>query len=313
MASSASPSQSAEASAAQNSAPTGQPDANLDSLVLEYLRARGHSAAAEALQNDSGANSIAGPSTIDSARFARELAKFSNRPEDEEIEDASEPGTLQLLASVAAVGAEEILSSDPTDKYQGFRELEAWVDGSLDMYRVRRRHGEYMPPRPHGVMAAGVSSNIVPHLLSLLPRPCRGRLPRIWYAKLQFLQVRRTDEHVAQAFYRDFSSSLAPTHQSELHHISNLLLPMHVQQDELAQRFRDNKYTVRMSRSGFGLLVGWLTEGMGGEVTGAGTGFSGEKGKRGRSAVMRVVNNHLRFDGMSCYSLDMVVADRFVQ
>jgi transcription initiation factor TFIID subunit 5 len=72
---------------------------------------------------------------------------------------------------------------------------------------------------------------------------------------------------------------------------------MHVQQDELAQRFRDNKYTVRMSRSGFGLLVGWLTEGMGGEATGAGVGFSGEKGKRGRSAVMRVVNNHLRFDG----------------
>jgi len=52
-----------------------------------------------------------------------------------------------------------------------------------------------------------------------------------------------------------------------------------------------------MSRSGFGLLVGWLTEGVGGEVAGAGTGFTGERGKRGRAAVMRVVNNHLRFDG----------------
>lgn len=76
-----------------------------------------------------------------------------------------------------------------------------------------------------------------------------------------------------------------------------LLLPSHVQQDELAQRFRNEKYSLRMSRSGFGLLVGWLTEGAGGESTGSGEGFSGERGKRGRAAVMRVVNDHLRFDG----------------
>jgi transcription initiation factor TFIID subunit 5 len=84
-----------------------------------------------------------------------------------------------------------------------------------------------------------------------------------------------------------------------LHHISTLLLPSHVQSDELAQRFRNEKYTVRMSRSGFSLLVGWLTEGVGGEPFGAGGGFSGEQGKRGRASVMRVVNNHLRFDGNS--------------
>ncbi len=52
-----------------------------------------------------------------------------------------------------------------------------------------------------------------------------------------------------------------------------------------------------MSRSGFSLLLGWLTEGFGGESFGSGGGFTGEKGKRGRAAVMRVVNNHLRFDG----------------
>jgi hypothetical protein len=52
-----------------------------------------------------------------------------------------------------------------------------------------------------------------------------------------------------------------------------------------------------MTRSGFALLLGWLTEGVGGEAPGAGDGFFGEKGRRGRAAVMRVVNNHLRFDG----------------
>jgi len=56
-----------------------------------------------------------------------------------------------------------------------------------------------------------------------------------------------------------------------------------VQNDELANRFRNVKYTVRMSRSGFGLLVGWLTEGVGGEATGAGRGsqVKREKGKSG--------------------------------
>jgi len=79
--------------------------------------------------------------------------------------------------------------------------------------------------------------------------------------------------------------------------LSTLLLPAHVQNDELAQRFRNEKYVIRMSRSGFSLLIGWLTEGIGGEPLGAGEGFTGERGKRGRAAVMKVVNNHLRFDG----------------
>lgn len=87
------------------------------------------------------------------------------------------------------------------------------------------------------------------------------------------------------------------SHRSTLHHLSTLLLPSHVQNDELAQRFRNEKYVIRMSRSGFGLLIGWLTEGIGGEGSGVGEGFSGEKGKRGRATVLQVVNNHLRFDG----------------
>lgn len=107
----------------------------------------------------------------------------------------------------------------------------------------------------------------------------------------------------ALKFYSTFASSLASVHSATLHHLSTLLLPSHVQNDDLAQRFRDEKYAVRMSRSGFGLLVGWLTEGVGGEAAGAGEGFSGERGKRGRAAVMRVVNNHLQFDGICYFSL----------
>lgn len=108
---------------------------------------------------------------------------------------------------------------------------------------------------------------------------------------------------VASRFFSTFSASLSLSHSAILHHLSTLLLPAHVQNDDLAQRFRNEKYAIRMSRSGFSLLVGWLTEGVGGEALGAGDGFAGERGKRGRATVMRVVNNHLRFDGNSKYFL----------
>jgi len=97
------------------------------------------------------------------------------------------------------------------------------------------------------------------------------------------------------------------SHRPTLHHLSTLTLPAHVQNDDLAQRFKNEKYVVKMSRSGLSLLIGWLTEGSSGEGTGAGIGFSGETGKRGRSATLGVVNNHLRFDGkyarLSCERL----------
>ena len=55
----------------------------------------------------------------------------------QELTAMGNPANIQnLIASIGSVGAEEILSLDPTDKQEGFRELEAWVDGSLDMYRV---------------------------------------------------------------------------------------------------------------------------------------------------------------------------------
>ena len=112
------------------------------------------------------------------------------------------------------------------------------------------------------------------------------------------LRYLETSSHpTALEFFAEHSGSLSPSHSRHLHHLSTLLLPTHVQNDEHAQRFRNEKYVIQMSRSGFSLLVGWLNEGIGGESLGSGFGFGGERGKRGRSAIMRVVNNHLRFDG----------------
>ncbi|KAF8078695.1 TFIID and SAGA subunit [Lyophyllum atratum] len=266
----AAPSPSQESS--QNSSQT-------DRVVLEYLRSRGHTAAEKALLDEIEAASPddkgKGPETIDADELVRTLAVFAHKPSRpgenifkdsssvlQELTAMGNPSNIQnLIASIGSVGAEEILSLDPTDKQEGFRELEAWVDGSLDMYRP-----EFRP--------------------ILFPIFCHFYLDLIQHGF----------KDAALRFFSTFSSSLSPSHSATLHHISTLLLPAHVQNDELAQRFRNEKFSVRMSRSGFGLLVGWLTEGVGGEAFGAGDGFTGEKGKRGRAAVMRVVNNHLRFD-----------------
>ncbi|KAH7883518.1 TFIID and SAGA subunit [Phlebopus sp. FC_14] len=247
-----------------------------DRLVLEYLRARGHKSAETALLEaiESGTTDDTGK-TVSSDDLIKSLAVYAQKPSRpgenvlkdsasvlQELTTMGNPSSIQnLLASIGTVGAEEILAVDPTDKHEGFRELESWVEGSLDMYKP-----EFQP--------------------MLFPVFCH------FYLDL----IQRGFKEAALRFYSTFSPSLAPMHNVTLHHLSTLLLPTHVQNDELAQRFRSEKYIIRMSRSGFSLLIGWLTEGVGGEAAGAGVGFSGEQGKRGRASVMRVVNNHLRFD-----------------
>ncbi|KAI0695155.1 TFIID and SAGA subunit [Cytidiella melzeri] len=256
---------------------------SMDRAVLGYLRSRGYTAAEKLLRESleaspTAAEATAEPSpssTISAEEFIKRNAVYSQdakRSGDNALKETSavlqELGTMgnppniqNLIASIGPVGAEEILSLDPTDKQEGFRELEAWVDGSLDMYRP-----EFRP--------------------ILFPIFCHFYLDLIQHAF----------KEAALKFFNEFSPSLQPQHSATLHHLSTLLLPSHVQNDEIAQRFRNEKYRICMSRSGFGLLVGWLTEGVGGEAPGAGEGFSGEKGKRGRAAVMRIVNNHLKFD-----------------
>ncbi|KIK70910.1 hypothetical protein GYMLUDRAFT_32992 [Collybiopsis luxurians FD-317 M1] len=259
--------------------------ADIDRLVLHYLRAKGHSAAEKAFLAETETASSEGKSalqeTIDAEELVKTLAVFSqspSRPGENALKDSSTvlselssmgstPALQTLISNISSVGAEEILTEDPSDKPDGFRELVAWVEGSLDMYRP-----EFRP--------------------ILFPIFC--------HFYLDLIQAGRKD--AALQFYATFASQLEAAHYATLRHLSTLLLPAHVQNDELAQRFRNEKYFIRISRSGFGLLLGWLTEGLGGEAMGAGHGFYGDKGKRGRVAVMQVVNNHLRFDVTSSSS-----------
>jgi len=141
------------------SSPNAQPDSSnqsasaLDRIILDYLKNRGHSAAEKALRDELGQSpsdekgkqreTTSTDELVQSlAVFASKLKSGENALKDssavlQELGNIGSPTNLQnLISSIGAVGAEEILSQDPTDQHEGFRELEAWVDGSLDMYRV---------------------------------------------------------------------------------------------------------------------------------------------------------------------------------
>jgi transcription initiation factor TFIID subunit 5 len=130
----------------------------IDRIILEYLHARGHRAAEDALlESLEGASPVEKgkqpetATTITAEELVKKLAVYAQKPSRpgenvlkepsnvlQELTAMGNPTNIQsLIASIGSVGAEEILSLDPTDKQEGFRELEAWVDGSLDMYRVR--------------------------------------------------------------------------------------------------------------------------------------------------------------------------------
>lgn len=117
---------------------------------------------------------------------------------------------------------------------------------------------------------------------------------------------------VAITFFQQHSDALRERHASDIHHLSSLLLTSHVTMSSFAQRFRSEKYLVRMSRSGFALFVGWLTEGTGGEAMGAGEGIVAGRegaGRRARFTVLKVVHGSLKFNGSLTNVLFLVVAD----
>lgn len=167
--------------AADSSSPEASPNTSVqdtlqnasatDRMVLEYLRARGHSSAEQAfmaaLESADSGDKGKQPETptMSTDELVKRLAVYAQKPSRpgenvlrdsanvlQELTTMGNPPNIQnLIASIGSVGAEEILSLDPTDKQDGFTELEAWVDGSLDMYRVRTffscRHLELLSPR----------------------------------------------------------------------------------------------------------------------------------------------------------------------
>lgn len=150
------PAASPGGSPANSNPQDGAQSANkIDRLVLEYLRTRGHkSAEAALLETIENGNTEEPGKTVSSEELIHGLAVFAQNPSQagknvlkdssnvlHELNTMGNPSSIQnLISSLGGTGAEDILSVDPTDKHEGFTELESWVEGSLDMYKVFHVH-----------------------------------------------------------------------------------------------------------------------------------------------------------------------------
>lgn len=240
--------------------------------VMAYLRSRGFAKALAALQAEMGA--AGGGSTPEEAAEVRqkllgsstvsvpELAS-KNAPRDPRDKDAPDAGSSSALENAGA----QALLLDPTDTARGFAMIKTWCCGSLDIYQ--------------------------PELLPLL-------LPLFVHSYLNLVDMGLGA--AAAEFYQYHAPFFMPMHATLLSHIRSLALPSQIGADELAQRFRTERYVIKMSSNVFGLLIGWLTDGT------SPVGFAGlddgslienmfEPSRRGREAMLKIVNERCRIQG----------------
>ncbi|WFD01399.1 Transcription initiation factor TFIID subunit 5 [Malassezia obtusa] len=239
------------------------------SSVMEYLRARGFGKALAALQAemDAAAKGTSPEEAIKAreAQFGHSVVNMEeiaskNVPRDPRDKDAPETGPSSALEQAGA----QALLLDPTDTARGFAMIKTWCGGSLDIYQ--------------------------PELLPLL-------LPLFVHSYLNLVDMGLGS--AAEEFFAAHAAFFLPIHSSLLSHLRSLGLPSQIATDELAQRFRTERYVLKMSPNVFGLLIGWLTDGT------SPVGFAGmdesslidnmlEPSRRGREAMLKIINERCR-------------------
>ncbi|KAG9075337.1 hypothetical protein FS749_012875, partial [Ceratobasidium sp. UAMH 11750] len=107
-----------------NALPTSPTTPRLNTQqVLEYLRQRGFKRAEQAFLEDSG-----------KTQTLSELAG-QNLPGGVKVDPDQATKDAAGIASIRAKGREEAVVLSPSEREEAFRQLESWVDGSLDIYR----------------------------------------------------------------------------------------------------------------------------------------------------------------------------------
>lgn len=258
-----------QAAAAAKSSDGGTMSRMETASVVEYLRSHGYAKALSALQAElEAATKGAPPAKAAEARDSQlgqtnvsmaELAS-KNVPRDPRDKDAPDAGPSSALERAGA----QALLLDPTDTARGYGMIKSWCTGSLDIYQ--------------------------PELLPIL-------LPLFVHSYMNLVDMGLGS--AAAELFSVHSSFFQPTHAPLLAHIRSLCLPSQIRSDELAQRFRTERYVLKMSLNVFGLLIGWLTDGT------SPVGFSGmgnaaavdnmlEPSRRGREAMLKIINEHCR-------------------
>ncbi|KAK4693020.1 transcription initiation factor TFIID subunit 5, partial [Phenoliferia sp. Uapishka_3] len=237
--------------------------------ILDYLDRVGHTRAAAALRAEiadpTGANSSnpnSNPSTPGAgAGLAVGLDEFADKNAPIAPKGAAPgpgqqqppPGRRRMDNSVA--GAQ--LLTDPPSWEKGYEGMRNFVENSLDIHR----------PELHPML-----------------------LPLFVHSYLDLVLVGYRE--AANQFLTRFS----PDHAAQSPHIitmlSSIRLASHVSESEEATRWRQERYAVRLSERGWGLLLGWL---QGGGLQGNIEGTEA----RGRDRVLAIINERVKVDALA--------------
>ncbi|KAK0563348.1 Transcription initiation factor TFIID subunit 5 [Tilletia horrida] len=268
---------------ASGGAPTGSPltstgaagfsESHLQA-VLEYLQRRGFTQTEQALRAEvtgSGSGSSSNNNnTISIAELVSSAAPSSSRSRP-----AGEDDSL-LLAQAEPSSEEEAIRLDPTDRARGFGMLKAWCEDSLDIYRAEL---------------------------------CGILLPLFVHVYLDLISTSSAGIGAASAFFKAHASTFLPTYLPLLTSLRAISLPSHVATDPLAQRFRTERYIVKMTQAVFSLFLSWLTDNSTAAMAasnhptastaGVGAGTSADAGAdgplvRGRDAMLKIINERCR-------------------
>ncbi|CAD6971606.1 unnamed protein product, partial [Tilletia controversa] len=248
--------------------------------VLEYLQRRGFSQTEQALRAELQALPTSTSSSTSSSGLNRNTVTIGELAASAAL--GVHPATTTTTGYVqqeeeeeedvdALRAAEEAVRLDPTDRARGFGMLKAWCEDSLDIYRAEL---------------------------------CGVLLPLFVHCYLDLI----TQGHApaASAFFAAHQSSFLPTYSPLLTSLRAISLPTHVLTDPLAQRFRTERYIVKMTQAVFSLFLSWLTDsstaasaasssisGANGSVSAADSGPEGPL-VRGRDAMLKVINERCR-------------------
>ncbi|PWN25119.1 WD40 repeat-like protein [Jaminaea rosea] len=251
------------------------------SVVIEYLRTRGFErseqvlkaelealAAGKSPEEAQAAGVAAGGTPYARTLSMGELASKS-APRDLAGAAAGEKGQASGAGGAANPGPLEVLAADAlkidrTDRTRGFGMVRNWCQGGLDVYQAELR----------------------PLLL-----------PLFVHSYLDLVEMGL--DAAAASLLALHGDSLLPLHPGLLAHLRSVTRRVHMGADELVQRFRAERYVLKMSQTVFGLLLGWLTDGTGPVASaGAGEGVGGNEAEppatRGRLAMLRIINERCR-------------------
>ncbi|TNY21852.1 WD40-repeat-containing domain protein [Rhodotorula diobovata] len=255
------------------------PDANYRA-ILDYLAKRGHHKAALALSADlEGSLSrqgtpAPGPGPVPGGGKAVPLDDFAERnapsaPRQPSAPPGQQPqqqgqgqgqGQGQVRRRMDQSVAPGHMLADPPSWDKGYAGLRLFVENSLDIHR--------------------------PELSPLL-------LPLFVHSYLDLVLVGYRD--AADHFLARFAPDHAPLYPGLVRLLASLRLPSHVAENEQALRWRHERYHVRLSERGWGLLLGWL---QGGGLHGSSEGTEG----RGRDRVLAIINERVKVDDYASLS-----------